>query len=167
MSKSGVISTISIVAGFFLLITMAIPFWNSDVKTDSDLKPSVESVKMANETRFAVLASVSHLENSYKVLCFAARKIANAEDVKEKHGLTNMVNVEWERVLNYISFIDIGLRMNNSAEGIKFLIENMEFKNNPRNAPEKLSESIEELEEKINLLRKILKINSASAIFEG
>lgn len=164
MSKSGVISLVFIVAAF---LSVLIPFWNSHVKTDSDLKPSAESINVANKYKFAVLSSVSHLESSYKALCFAARKLASTEDEKEKNGLIGMINLEWNKDRECISFIHMSLQMNSSKEEEKFINENMELKNDPRNAPEKLPESINELREKIDFIRKILKVNSATAIFEG
>lgn len=143
-------------------------YWNffvKEVAPRSDLESSIKLIKLA-EQKITVLAKVNHLECSYKILCFTARNLSKVKNKEEEVALIYAINSEWNSIYEDIAFIVNGIGYDSrSIKASGYLRDMLELSSDPRNAPEKLPESIKELEEKINLLRKVIGIDYPASNF--
>lgn len=136
-----------------------------EVADKSDL--TIEVIReRAIKNRPEILAKTSHLENSFEILCFGARKLNNVTNIEERKSLMQMVNYEWNqaRLVSISLYSDMTHESNLTREERDVLGDKLELKKSPLNVSEKIPESIEELAEKIDFLHKVLGANSASAV---
>jgi|GEM_PF-3771215 len=149
-----------LIGAFFLDFKLS----TKDVADKSDLTIEVIRERVI-KNRPEILARTSHLENSFKILCFGARKLNNVTNVEERESLVYMVNYEWNHARAVTAHIYSDITQNGFSEDERRILDDkLELRISPLSAPEKIPESVEELEEKIDFLHKILETNSASSV---